>query len=390
MSRHTKRRGPEAVSPVLADGPTLLGMMSPAARRHSHVQRFAAGDAIVREDEPGGTAFILLSGGCEVTVRGDRLSDVRTNELFGDIACLEQSTRTATVRATADSEVLEIPPDVLLADLQRSPALLQEFLRALASRVRGMSRREDGVRQEHRDLRRVLENLQPSLDRFVYDPFVSLDVCSRPLTFASGDYYDVLELSPTRLLIAVGDIMGHGAATAPLYGMIRSQLHEWATPSARCDELAGHLHAHMRRHGHAHAFMTLTVMILDSSNRTAQFTVAGPPAPLVFSSGRCKALTDQVDWTLGYPFDDVTFHCETVNISPGDRFLIFTDGLSDAVRRPDPDGEWLGVEGVVRIFEEACEACSGSITAAIFEGIDRFRAGWPAEDDATALVVTIR
>jgi hypothetical protein len=49
------------------------------------------------------------------------------------------------------------PPDVLLAELQRSPALLLEFLRALASRVRGMSRREAGVRQEHRDLRHVLE-----------------------------------------------------------------------------------------------------------------------------------------------------------------------------------------------------------------------------------------
>src|SRR5688572_28510881 len=117
--------------------------------------------------------------------------------------------------------------------------------------------------------------------------------------------------------------MGHGAATAPLYGMIRSQLHEWATPSARSDEHAGHLHAHMRRHGQANSFMTLTVMILDSSARTAQFTVAGPPASLVFSSGRCRTLTDQVDWTLGYPFDHVTFHCETIDISPGDRFLIF-------------------------------------------------------------------
>lgn len=389
MARHRRKRSDDR-SASAEDGSPLLRMLSPSARQRSQMHRFVAGQAIVREDEPGGTAFILLSGSCEVSVRGDRLSVVRPNELFGDIACFERSTRTATVRALEDTEVLEIPADVLLTDLQQSPALLQEFLRTLASRVRSMSRREAGVRQEHRDLRRVLEDLQPSLERFADDPFVSLDVCWRPLTFASGDYYDVLQLSPSRLLVAVGDVMGHGAATAPLYGMIRGQLHEWATSSARCDELVSRLHAHMRRHGHANTFMTLTVMILDSSDRTAQFTVAGPPAPIVFSSGGCRTLTDRVDWTLGYPFEPVTFHCETVDVSPGDRFLIFTDGLSDAARGPDADVDSLGVEGVLRIFADVCAAGNGPITAALFDQIDTYRGAWPADDDATALVIAIR
>ena len=78
-------------------------------------------------------------------------------------------------------------------------------------RVRDISRRETSARDEHRELRRVLEGLQPSLDRFERHPRLSVEVRWEPLTFASGDYYDVLELSPTRFLFALGDVLGHGA-----------------------------------------------------------------------------------------------------------------------------------------------------------------------------------
>ena len=82
---------------------------------------FPPGDTIVREGEPGSSAFILLSGSCDVTVHGDVLGVVSPGELFGDIACLEGGTRTATIRATSTSDVLEIAGDALRVELRRSP-----------------------------------------------------------------------------------------------------------------------------------------------------------------------------------------------------------------------------------------------------------------------------
>jgi CRP-like cAMP-binding protein len=222
----------------------LIDLLSPKVRARSPRRQVRAGDSIVTEGEFGASVFILLDGGCEVSVHGDVLSQVTAGEVFGEIACLEQGTRTATVRAVVDSWVMEITAGDLRAELRRSPMLLDRFLRGMAGRVRDISRREASARDEHRQLRGVLETLQPSLDRFKDHPALSIEVLWRPLSFASGDYYDVLELSPSHFLFVLGDVMGHGAATSPTVGMIRSQIHESASPTAD-PRTAGTSHRHL-------------------------------------------------------------------------------------------------------------------------------------------------
>jgi CRP-like cAMP-binding protein len=365
----------------------LLGqsVLAHTCRRH-----FPPGATIVCEGEPGSSAFVLLSGSCDVTVHGDVLSVVSPGDLFGDIACLEGGTRTATIRATSTSDVLEIAGDALRVELRRSPALLDRFLRVLAHRVRDISRRETAVRDEHRQLRRVIEGLQPSLDRFKTSPYLSVEVRWQPLSFASGDYYDVLELSPNRILFALGDVMGHGASTTPIYAMVRSQLHEFASPEHRPHELLAHLHQHLRRHGHPNVFMTLTLLILDVESRTVDFAVGGPPCPLVYSQGICRPLTHRLGWTLGYPYEGIAFESETLPVTQGDTFLLYTDGLSDAVRGPERERDTLGVDRLSSIFSDLCASNSNDIADGVFRGVQEFRGSWPAEDDATALIVNVR
>ena len=371
-------------------GSKLSDLLSASVRARSLTRRFPAGDSIVSEGEEGSSAFILLNGACDVSVHGEVVSHVNAGEVFGEIACLERGTRTATVRAAADSEVLEISGQDLRAELRRSPALLDRFLRTMARRARDISRRETSARDEHRGLRRILENLHPSLDRFTSHPVLSVEVRWQPFTFASGDYYDVLELSPSRFLFALGDVMGHGAFTSPTLGMIRSQLHESVNSESRPHELLAHLHQHMLRHGHPDVFMTLTLLILDVDSLTAEFSVAGPPCPLIYAAGQCRPLTHQFGWTLGFPFDDIQFHSEQVQVTHGDSFLFYTDGLSDAARGPDSDRDVLGAKPLAEIFGDLCTRGSTGIADGVFTGVEQFQSGWPLGDDATALVVRVR
>ena len=368
----------------------FVDLLGQSVWAHTWRRRFQPGDTILREGEPGSSAFILLSGSCEVTVHDDALGVVSPGDLFGDIACLEGGTRTATIRATSASDVLEIAGDALRIELRRSPALLDRLLRVLAHRVRDISRRETAVRDEHRELRRVLEGLQPKLDRFKTSPYLSMDVRWQPLSFASGDYYDVLELSPNRILFAIGDVMGHGASTTPIYATVRSQLHELASPERQPHELLAHIHQHLLRHGHPNVFMTLTLLILDVASRTADFAVGGPPCPLVYSRGTSKPLTQRLGWTLGYPFEGIAFESETMPVTPGDTFLFYTDGLSDVARGQDRERDVLGVDRLSAIFAGLCAASSNGIADGVFRGVQAFRGSWPVEDDATALIVHVR
>jgi serine phosphatase RsbU (regulator of sigma subunit) len=377
-------------APATPGDSNVVDLLSSPVRAAARTRRFATGEIIVQEAEPGSSAYILLSGRCDVTVHGDILNVVGPGEFFGEIACLEGGTRTATVRAAADCDVLELDGAALRAELGRSPALLERFLRVIAQRVRDISRRETTVRDEQRELRRVLESLHPSLDGFRNHASLAVEVRWQPLSFASGDYYDVLELAPTRFLFAVGDVMGHGAPTTPIVSMIRSQIHESATADSRTHELLAHLHRHMQRHSHPDVFMTLMLLLLDVGSSTAEFAVAGPPSPLLCRGGRSSCLTADFGWTLGYPFGGVPFHSENLALVSGDVLLFYTDGLSDAAQGPDPERDWLGVDGLGTILADVCAARADRIADGVFEAVDAFRGGWPAEDDATALVVTLR
>jgi serine phosphatase RsbU (regulator of sigma subunit) len=369
---------------------TVVDMLSPGVIERSRRQTVASGECIVREGDPGSCAFILLSGACDVIVHGEVLSAVRPGEFFGDIAFIEQGLRTATVRAASECEILELAAPDLRSELQRSPELLDEFLHGLARRVRNISRRETRIRDEQRDLRRVMENLQPPLDRFQHHPLLSVDVRWRPLSFASGDYYDVLELAPNQFLFAVGDVMGHGASTTPIFGMVRGQLHEVATAETRPHGLLAHLHKHLLRYGDPTVFMTLALLQLDLEASTAEFAVAGPPSPLFYRDKVCRPLTTQLGWTLGYPFDGIAFSGERMSIMPGDAFLFYSDGVSDATGASGADEELLGTDRLCGWFAELCASGTSGIADALFERVDRYRSGRPAEDDATLMVVTRR
>jgi len=368
----------------------LLDLLSPSMRSQSRVRRFAPGEMIVREGEPGSSAFIVLTGACDVLVHGDTLNRLRSGELFGEIACLEGGTRTASVRATADTEVLALDGDALRHELLQSPTLLEVFLRTMAHRARDISTREMVVRDEQRQLRRVLERLHPSLDGFTDHPRLRVEVRWQPLTVVSGDYYDLLELAPGRFLVALGDVMGHGALAAPIVGMMRGQLHEAAEATSRPHELLAHLHHHMRRHGHPNIFMTLTLLLLDLDARTADFACAGPPSPLLCRDGHAFALAKQCGWTLGYPFEDVRFESERVTVIPRDVFLFYSDGLSDAARGSDSGFDTQGTETLASILAAVCNEHTRGIPDAIFAHVARAQSGRPLEDDATALVVAVR
>jgi CRP/FNR family transcriptional regulator, cyclic AMP receptor protein len=102
-------------------------------------RKFNAGEAIVREGEPGVGAFMIRSGKVEVTKEsGDETEHLNTlgpGEVFGEIALLTDLPRTATVRALEPTEVLGLTAWNFRAELQKSPELAYQLLRVTARRL---------------------------------------------------------------------------------------------------------------------------------------------------------------------------------------------------------------------------------------------------------------
>ena len=100
----------------------------------------AAGEVIIVEGTPGDRLYIVLSGTLEVVKReGGRditLATRRTGEVLGEMSLLEQTPRTASVRATEASELLAIGPEAFRRLLERRPGAATTLLRTVVGRLR--------------------------------------------------------------------------------------------------------------------------------------------------------------------------------------------------------------------------------------------------------------
>lgn len=101
------------------------------------LRTYRAGETIVREGDPGGAAFIITDGMCEVTKTiGGRqvvLRRMGEDEVFGEMACLTDRPRTATVVALTDVSVRIVTRESLEQELRRN-RFLASFIHAIAER----------------------------------------------------------------------------------------------------------------------------------------------------------------------------------------------------------------------------------------------------------------
>ena len=99
-----------------------------------------AGEYLMVEGTPGDAVYVILEGSCEVTKRsGDDnviLDGCHPGDVIGEIALLEQSPRTASVRATGDSRVLRIRQETFEHLLGSNPPAALAVLHTVMVRLR--------------------------------------------------------------------------------------------------------------------------------------------------------------------------------------------------------------------------------------------------------------
>jgi len=109
-----------------------------AAASQEHI--FAAGEAIVRQDAPGDSMFVVLDGSVRVTIEpsGQEVAVTPAGGFFGEMSMLTGAPRTATVRAVDDVRVLEIGAAAFTQLAKAEPRLLDHVTTVISSRQAGL------------------------------------------------------------------------------------------------------------------------------------------------------------------------------------------------------------------------------------------------------------
>jgi small-conductance mechanosensitive channel/CRP-like cAMP-binding protein len=106
--------------------------------RNAQIQRYGRGERVIQEGEQSDSMFVMLRGSASVSVAkngaGVRVGLMRQGDCFGEISLLTGEPRSATVRAEADCEVLEISKPIMAEVLRESPECLTALSELLAKR----------------------------------------------------------------------------------------------------------------------------------------------------------------------------------------------------------------------------------------------------------------
>ena len=102
--------------------------------------RFAGGEPVIRQGEPGDSMFIVLDGNVEVTATEEGsmavvVARLGPGDYFGEMSLMTGAARTATVVALAETRVLEVRKDAFAGIVAEQPELLEKLSEALADRL---------------------------------------------------------------------------------------------------------------------------------------------------------------------------------------------------------------------------------------------------------------
>lgn len=109
-------------------------------QQNGQIKTIEKGSVIVKEGEPGETAFLILLGRAEVylgsfTDSSKKICDLKQGTIFGEMSLLENKPRNATVLAGSDMTVLEITKEGFLDFLKTEPEGCYNMFASLRTRL---------------------------------------------------------------------------------------------------------------------------------------------------------------------------------------------------------------------------------------------------------------
>jgi sigma-B regulation protein RsbU (phosphoserine phosphatase) len=238
----------------------------------------------------------------------------------------------------------------------------------------------------------VAEEVQQSLLPECDPTAPGLDIAGRTryCDETGGDYFDFIDVTSrlsAHTLIAVGDVMGHGVASALLMASARAALRANAPEHLNLAELLKRVNRVLASDARHNRFMTLALIVIDPMNGMARWASAGHDPTIVFHPAT-NSFTELEG--SGIPLgimDDAEYQqYEAKGLAKGDVLVIGTDGIWES---RNPAGEFFGKDRLRDLMCEHASKPSSEIAALIQSTLVAFRGREGSEDDVTFVVVKI-
>lgn len=213
---------------------------------------------------------------------------------------------------------------------------------------------------------------------------------SRYCDATGGDYFDFIEVRQVPgdgVLIAVGDVMGHGIGAAMLMATARAALRAAAGTAKSLGELMGCVNRVLSEDARHGLFMTMALVHVDAAGGRVRWASAGHDPTIVYDprTGEFEEL-EGGDVPLGIT-EGIAYEEYERALGPAGQVLVVgTDGIWEA---RDEGGEMFGKERMKEVIRSAAGGSAGDVAKALEGELARFVGGAKVLDDVTFVVARV-
>jgi len=204
----------------------------------------------------------------------------------------------------------------------------------------------------------------------------------KPAAGVGGDCYDAIAFTATRVALSIADVVGKGIPAALLMSNLQAAVRAFASettePAALCQQVNRILCGNIAEG----RFISFVYCMVDTEQRTLTYANAGHYPPILLRRDGTVERLATGGPVLGI-FGDAVYEQRQVAIRPGDRVVLFTDGLTEA---RNADDEEFGEPRLIDVaIEHRC--CSApAMQARLSDAVATF-CGGRLQDDATLIVL---
>ena len=377
-----------------------------------------ANTMIFHEGDHGNHFYLVLQGSVEV-IKALGTTDERILTVFGPGSCFGEMalldpkySRSASVRTRTAVSLLEIKRRDFDAMLRVQPALAYDMARMLSQRLRDTDNATiRDLQEKNRQLAKAYDDLQTAqaliiekekLERELevardiqrsllprsLPQLAGFDFGARmePARAVGGDFFDFISLDEERLGVAVGDVSGKGVPAALFMAMTRTLMRAEARAANSPREVLRGLNEHLLEMNDAEMFVTVLYGILHTATCRFTYGRAGHELPVL-----CDAQGATLTPCCGHGgplgvFPDPEIDENTLQLSPGQILLLYTDGMTEAF---DEQGLSFGTKRLHQSLGACCHLSAQEVCDRLLEMVMTHQCMVPQHDDVTLVTVRV-
>jgi sigma-B regulation protein RsbU (phosphoserine phosphatase) len=205
-----------------------------------------------------------------------------------------------------------------------------------------------------------------------------------PARQVGGDLYEVLRVSDSRVVVALGDVSGKGIPAALFMAVAVTVLRTLARRIEQPDEILRRLNDELVEQNPRGMFVTLQCLVFDTKERHVLCAGAGHHQLAVLAPNQPPRLACE---STGRPIGLMPanhIECETIPLEPDETFVLYSDGVSEAMNAAD---DLYGEERFLAALSATRDTSLEAMLSHVLADVRVFADGFKQSDDITMLAV---